>query len=227
MKTPAKPYHHGNLKQALIGALLDLLQHTSFEKISLRKVASEVGVAPAAVYNHFKSKEDLHIAAKLKCMMHLADYLDDCVVGVESPEQKICELGKAYYRYSRQYSPYFEFMISTHIPDHCITDDIIEVSMRSESALRIAVIELYEKHHIPTCAFSEGLGTFGCWAIAHGISDLANKSLNLAACHSGRWSNEFLLQDTQQIDACFEAMTSVIVHGLLATAKAKAANTSE
>lgn len=222
MNISAKPYHHGNLKAALINALMDLLQHMPFEKISLRKVASEVGVAPTAVYNHFKSKEDLQIAAKLKCMIHLGDYLDASVQNVESPEQKICELGKAYYRYSKQYLPYFEFMMSTNIPEECVTDEIIEVSMRAESALRIAIIELYEKHNIATNAFNEGLGTLGGWAIAHGVSDLANKSLNLAACHSGRWSNEFLLQDPQQINACFEAITNVIVQGLLATARASA-----
>jgi AcrR family transcriptional regulator len=216
-----KPYHHGNLKEALVSAFIDLLQDTPFEKLSLRKIASHVGVAPTAVYNHFKSKDELQIAAKMDCMNHLADYLDDCVISVDDAEQKICELGKAYYRYSQEHAQYFNFMMSANIPEEFITEELIETSMRAESALRSAIIDLLKAHDIPTNAYNEGLGTFGCWAVAHGVSDLANKSLNLAACHSGRWSEEFMMQNQEQIDACFEAIGNMIVQGLLATARRK------
>jgi AcrR family transcriptional regulator len=215
----AKPYHHGNLKEALVSAFIDLLEDTPFEKLSLRKLASHVGVAPTAVYNHFRSKDELQIAAKLNCMNHLADYLDECVINVSNPETKIVELGKAYYRYSQEHAQYFYFMMSTNIPEECITEELIETSMRAESALRSAIIDLLKAHDIPTNSYNEGLGTFGCWAVAHGISDLANKSLNLAACHSGRWSEEFMLQSSEQIDACFDAIGNMIVQGLLATAR--------
>lgn len=221
MNKSVKPYHHGNLKEALVCVFINLLQNIPFEKLSLRRIASEVGVAPTAVYNHFKNKEELQFAAKVKCLVHFAQYLDDSVLGATSPEQKICELGKAYYRYSKEHGLYFEFMMSTKISEEYITEDFIKIAMRAEEALRIAVIELYEKHNIPTNMFNEGLGTFGCWAIAHGISELTNKSLNLAACHSGRWAEEFLLQDEGQTNACFEAMTQVLVEGLLAVEKSK------
>ena len=221
MNTLAKPYHHGNLKEELVKVFTELLESTPYEKLSLRKIASEVGVAPTAVYNHFKSKEELQTAAKIKCMMHLADYLDQSVIGIESPEDKICELSKAYYHYSREYAPYFEFTMGANVPKEYVTDELLEVSMRAEEALRIAVNELFAKHDIPTDTFNEGLGTFGCWGLAHGISDLANKSLNLAACRTGRWSEEFLLREQEQINACFQAMTDAFVQGLLVAAKTK------
>lgn len=52
-------YHHGNLKEALITAGLDILSQKGIEGLSLRKVAKKVGVSHTAPYNHFSDKQAL------------------------------------------------------------------------------------------------------------------------------------------------------------------------
>ncbi|MBX3635002.1 MAG: TetR/AcrR family transcriptional regulator [Rubrivivax sp.] len=47
------PYHHGALRQALIGATEDLLAELGPEAFSLREVARRAGVSPAAPAHHF------------------------------------------------------------------------------------------------------------------------------------------------------------------------------
>ncbi len=47
------PYHHGDLRNALLGAALDLLEADGLEKLSLRRVAARVGVSHAAPAHHF------------------------------------------------------------------------------------------------------------------------------------------------------------------------------
>ena len=49
-------YHHGDLRAALLGQALAL---GSLETVSLRQLASSVGVSAAAVYRHFQGKEEL------------------------------------------------------------------------------------------------------------------------------------------------------------------------
>jgi len=56
--TPGGSYHHGNLHQALIEAGIAALQDDADPgKISLRGLAGDVGVSPAAVYRHFPTKD--------------------------------------------------------------------------------------------------------------------------------------------------------------------------
>lgn len=53
---PLRGFHHGNLRQALLDAALAA---PDIEGLSLRQLASALGVTPAAAYRHFASREDL------------------------------------------------------------------------------------------------------------------------------------------------------------------------
>ena len=54
-----KPYHHGNLKQALLDAARRLLETEGHSNLSLRKCAEAVGVSATAPQNHFANKAAL------------------------------------------------------------------------------------------------------------------------------------------------------------------------
>jgi len=56
---PAKSYHHGDLKNALIQAGIEILAHEGVYGLSLRKVARKAGVSHAAPYSHFTDKQGL------------------------------------------------------------------------------------------------------------------------------------------------------------------------
>ena len=62
MRLADQRYHHGNLRDALIGAALALEPQHGALGISLREVARRVGVTHAAAYHHFASKEALVLA---------------------------------------------------------------------------------------------------------------------------------------------------------------------
>lgn len=52
-------FHHGNLRSALIEFATDALRTSGHESLSLRDLATSVGVSNAAPYRHFASKDDL------------------------------------------------------------------------------------------------------------------------------------------------------------------------
>ena len=56
---PKRGYHHGNLRQALIEAVLTLIEVKGPTGFTLSEAAKVAGVTPAAVYRHFEGREDL------------------------------------------------------------------------------------------------------------------------------------------------------------------------
>jgi len=103
-ETPAvapRPYHHGDLSRALIDAARALLEREGPSALSLRAVAREAGVSPAAPYHHFKDKGEL-----LAAVAHQGwDLLNECLAEAreraDSARARMAELGVAYVKFAR------------------------------------------------------------------------------------------------------------------------------
>jgi AcrR family transcriptional regulator len=59
MKISHRPYHHGNLRQALLRAAEDALEARGVQPLSLRELSRELGVSHASPQRHFPTKQDL------------------------------------------------------------------------------------------------------------------------------------------------------------------------
>ncbi|MBX9748821.1 MAG: TetR family transcriptional regulator, partial [Roseococcus sp.] len=66
MSTLEKPYHHGDLRAALLDAADALLDEGGDGAVSLREAARRAGVSPTAAYRHFADKEALLAALALR-----------------------------------------------------------------------------------------------------------------------------------------------------------------
>ena len=69
------PYHHGDLRNALIGAGLELIEEVGSEAFSLREVARGVGVSANAAYRHFEDKGALLTAIAVRGFEQLASQM--------------------------------------------------------------------------------------------------------------------------------------------------------
>lgn len=61
---PRRPYHHGDLRNALVQAAADLAETGGPEAVTIRAAARSVGVTPTATYRHFAGQAELLHAAK-------------------------------------------------------------------------------------------------------------------------------------------------------------------
>jgi AcrR family transcriptional regulator len=57
-----KPYHHGNLREALLDAAIRLIAEVGPTAFTLREVARRAGVSHNAPYRHFRDRDDLMAA---------------------------------------------------------------------------------------------------------------------------------------------------------------------
>jgi AcrR family transcriptional regulator len=67
-----RPYHHGDLRNALVLAAVQLAREGGRSAIVLREVARRVGVSPNAAYRHFASLPDLVDAVVRQALGDLA-----------------------------------------------------------------------------------------------------------------------------------------------------------
>jgi len=59
MKSATRPYHHGNLRQALLRVAETALEARGIRQLSLRELSRELGVSHASPQRHFATKQDL------------------------------------------------------------------------------------------------------------------------------------------------------------------------
>ena len=54
-----RAYHHGDLKQSLLDETARILREEGLDALSLRRLATQLGVSRTAPYNHYANKESL------------------------------------------------------------------------------------------------------------------------------------------------------------------------
>ncbi|MBT2537915.1 TetR/AcrR family transcriptional regulator [Arthrobacter sp. ISL-69] len=54
-----QPYHHGNLREALLARATEIIEEAGVEGLSLRQLARDLGVSHAAPGKHFRDKQAL------------------------------------------------------------------------------------------------------------------------------------------------------------------------
>ena len=78
-KSVKAPYHHGDLRNALVDAGLNLIEQVGAEAFSLREVAREVGVSANAAYRHFDSKGALLTAIAVSGFERLSSAMQEAM----------------------------------------------------------------------------------------------------------------------------------------------------
>ena len=94
-------YHHGDLRNALIEAGVEILEEEGNSAISLRKVARKVGVSHAAPYRHFENKELLIAAIAEEGYGKLEEKMKGAIDNFPGDSRvQLIELGWAYIQFA-------------------------------------------------------------------------------------------------------------------------------
>src|SRR3954454_2630900 len=90
-------YHHGNLKEALIRAALELIAKKGAAGFTFAEAARWAGVSPAAPYRHFRDRDELLASVALRGFQQLdAALTRACDDGKPNTFAALARLGKAY-----------------------------------------------------------------------------------------------------------------------------------
>ena len=91
------PYHHGDLRSALLQEANVMLRESGIDGLSLRQLAERVGVSRMAPYHHFKDKHELLCALAAEGFRELDQLMDTATL------DNGMELDKALHGFVRDY----------------------------------------------------------------------------------------------------------------------------
>lgn len=114
----SRPYHHGDLRAALLAAAERTLREKGTAALSLRELAREVGVSHAAPGRHFKDKQTLLNALALAGYERLAQSLSAADDPALPLEPRLTALARAYLGFAVDNAALLELMYARkHEPD--------------------------------------------------------------------------------------------------------------
>lgn len=112
MSAPKTSYHHGELRDALVHAAVELLEDQGVASLSLREIARRAGVSHAAPYHHFPDKEALLDAVATEGMTRMQQAMEAAATAATSALEGLQSFGLAYCRFASEHPALFRVMYS-------------------------------------------------------------------------------------------------------------------
>ncbi|HEX7668438.1 MAG TPA: TetR/AcrR family transcriptional regulator [Polyangiaceae bacterium] len=170
---PPRPYHHGDLRRALLDAALELSQGGGAGALSFREIARKVGVSQTAPYRHFRDLEELLAAAAEEGLVALRIELGRAFDedAREPPLTRLERLTTAYVRFSLRHRGYFHIMFGPDSPRRSATPTL-QAAARDTFQLFLSKVHAAWPAPSPN-GIDARAGTLHLWVIAHGVATLA------------------------------------------------------
>jgi AcrR family transcriptional regulator len=164
-------YHHGNLREALIRAALDLIAQKGAAGFTFAEAARSAGVSSAAPYRHFRDRDELLADVARRGFELFAERLAHAWRnGEPDPMTAFENTGRAYLAFARDEPAYYSAMFEAGIS---LDSDpaLKETSDRAFAVLRDAAEAiralLPKDDRPPTLMMSLHI-----WALSHGVASL-------------------------------------------------------
>jgi AcrR family transcriptional regulator len=170
-KTGPRGYHHGNLREALMRAALDLIAEKGPAGFTFAEAARSAGVSPAAPYRHFRDRDELLASVALQGFGQFEAALTRAWDGGRpDPFTAFERLGRAYLAFARAEPAYYSAMFEAGIPLDT-NPELRQAGDRAFAVLRTAAEALIAI--LPSANRPPGLMmALHVWALAHGIASL-------------------------------------------------------
>jgi AcrR family transcriptional regulator len=166
----SKPYHHGDLRHALIQASLALISEEGFAALTLREVARRAGVTHAAPYRHFADKEALLAAVAEEGFRTMTSRMRERMAQESSPTQRVSACGVAYVLFAIQHPAHFRVMFGPHFTRRV---DHGTLAAEGGNAFGLLVESLIEGQKAGQVREGEPLPlALMAWSLVHGLASL-------------------------------------------------------
>ena len=194
---PARAYHHGDLKRALLDAALDLLRAEGPEAMTLRAVARAAGVSQAAPYRHFADRRALVAAVAEEGFERLGAAMM-AAMAADPGRAGFRQVAVAYVRFAHEHPAEYRVMFGAELADQ---SDLPSLQARSRGVLGgvTQVIAGLQQAGVVGAGDPAMMAT-SVWAMLHGLVMLSLDGQTAGVAPS--------------LDALVDEVTRVIMFGM-------------
>lgn len=166
-----RAYHHGDLANAVLTAVEEIVSERGAADVSLREAARRAGVSHSAPAHHFGDKDGMMRAFAIEGFDRLGEHLTASFDAVQDRplDEQLSSMGRAYLRFAIEHPAHYEVMMGA------------KPESPEGSALHIAA----ERSFLPLALLVSRLGEAGIvdaergrytatmlWGMCHGIASL-------------------------------------------------------
>ena len=180
-------YHHGNLREALIEAALDLIAQKGPAGFTFAEAARSAGVSPAAPYRHFRDRDELLASIAQQGFelfeKQLSAAWDD---GRPDTLAAFSRVGKAYLAFAREHPAYYSAMFESGLP---LQDNpaLLIAGERAFAIIRAASERLVALAPPNVPRPPALMMALHIWSLSHGIASLFGRGDATSRKLPGAW----------------------------------------
>ena len=169
-RKPRRPYHHGNLRRALLDEALRTIRAEGVEGLTLREIGARVGVSRTALYRHFADKRALLTAVATEGFRTLREQLVGAWEGGGRTDAAFHAMGTAYIEFAVTNPSHYRVMFGGFVEAEVHDPELATEAGGAFQALVGALTELQRagimRNEDPVLMATH------VWALVHGIAML-------------------------------------------------------
>jgi AcrR family transcriptional regulator len=166
-------YHHGDLRNALVTAAVELVEGSSPEELTLREVSRRVGVNHRAAYRHFEDKTALLAAVAEDGYHALLDAMGQALAKAPraNARERLMALAVAYVSFAIDQPARYRIMFGRRLNEDGRFPALEDLVARAYDVLATELRAGQLSRQFRETPVRELV--FGFWSLTHGFSSLA------------------------------------------------------
>jgi AcrR family transcriptional regulator len=180
--TLERPYHHGDLRRAIVKAALETLHETQSSEISLRELTRRAGVSHNAPYKHFADKRELLAAVSAAGFEMLTERMVRAIADRRGAREQLLAMLRAYIELGVDNPALYRLMFGGYLsgPDHRRPAIELAEAEKTKALLAGLIAAGGLGQAIPDTPHNERKiagATLACWSLVHGLTLLLDDGL--------------------------------------------------
>lgn len=146
-----------------------MVERGEHERLSLRRLAKEAGVSPAAPYHHFQDRAQVLSSLATEGFEELDAALESACEGLSEPRDRLTRSCETYLRFAVEHGAHYGLMFSSDYADPVVHEAYHRAARLAFETLcgKVAAVvgESAEPHDVVERAMA-------IWSMAHGMAEL-------------------------------------------------------
>ncbi len=166
-------YHHGDLRNALVAAAVELVEGSSPEELTLREVSRRVGVNHRAAYRHFEDKTSLLAAVAEDGYRALLAAMEKALLSAPKSDaaERLMALAVAYVSFAIDQPARYRIMFGRRLNEDGRFNALEDLVAHAYSLLAGELRAGQVSRQFADTPVRELV--FGVWSLTHGFASLA------------------------------------------------------